>query len=106
MEKWRIKKGDTVIVMTGKDKGKTGEVLSVIRKDHKILVKNINIVKRHTKASMQNAGGIVEKELPIHVSNVMHKDPKTQQPTRVGYKILENGKKIRYAKKSGEPIDI
>ena len=106
MEKWRVKKGDTVVVISGKDKGKIGEILSVARKDHKITVKGINVVKRHVRPSMTSSGGIIEKELPIPVSNVMHQDPKTKKPTRVGYKFLEDGKKIRYAKKSGEPIDI
>lgn len=106
MEKWRVKKGDTVVVISGKNKGKVGEILSVNRKDHKVSVKGVNVVKKHVRASMTTTGGIVEKELPIHVSNVMHQDPKTKAPTRVGFKVLEDGKKIRYAKKSGEPIDI
>lgn len=106
MEKWRLKKGDQVIVIAGKDKGKDGEILSVIRKDRKVLVKGVNVVKRHTRPTMSSAGGILEKELPIHASNVMHRDPKTQAPTRVGFRILEDGRKVRYAKKSGELIDI
>lgn len=106
MEKWRVKKGDTVVVISGKDKGKVGEILSVNRKDRKLTVKGVNVVKRHVKPSMTSTGGIVEKELQIHVSNVMHQDPKMKVPTRVGFKVLEDGKKIRYAKKSGEPIDI
>jgi large subunit ribosomal protein L24 len=106
MEKWRVKKGDMVVVTTGKDKGKVGEILSVVRSDKKVVVKGVNVVKRHVKPSMVSSGGIVEKELPIHVSNVMHQDPKTKLPTRVGFKILDDGRKVRYSKKSGEVIDV
>ncbi len=105
LEKWRVKKGDTVIVTTGKDSGKIGEVILVNRTIDKIIVKGVNIVKRHQKPSMTNAGGIVEKESFIHVSNVMHVDPRDNKPTRIGVKILEDGRKVRYAKRSTEQID-
>ncbi|MCL6454774.1 MAG: 50S ribosomal protein L24 [Alicyclobacillus sp.] len=101
-----VKKGDKVVVIAGKDKSKTGEVLRVFPKEQRVLVSGVNIVKRHTKPSMQNQdGGILEKEAPIHVSNVLLADPKTGEPTRIGYKFLEDGTKVRYAKKSGEVID-
>lgn len=101
-----VKKGDTVFVITGKDKGKKGRVIAAYPKKNKVLVEGINMVKKHAKPTQANPqGGIINQEAPIHVSNVMLVDPKTGEPTRVGYKILENGKKIRIAKKSGEPID-
>lgn len=106
MAKLSVKKGDKVVVIAGKDKSKTGEVLRVFPKEQRVLVSGVNIVKRHTKPSMQNQdGGILEKEAPIHVSNVLLADPKTGEPTRIGYKFLEDGTKVRYAKKSGEVID-
>ena len=105
INKWRVKKGDTVFVTTGKDKGKIGEITHVLRGDEKVVIKGVNVVKRHQRPSMTNAGGIVEKELPIHVSNVMHVDPKDNKPTRVGMKVLADGRKVRYAKRSGEQID-
>jgi large subunit ribosomal protein L24 len=100
-----VKKGDRVIVIAGKDKGKKGEVLRAIPKDDRVIVQGVNMVKRHTRASMQNQGGIVEKEAPIHVSNVMHIDPQTDKPTRIGHKVLEDGRKVRVARRSGEVID-
>ncbi len=100
--KMKIKKGDTVIVRTGRDKGKKGEVLSVKKDDLKVIVKGVNVVKRHTKPTQTNAGGIVQKELPIHVSNVSLLDPKDGTPTKVGFKIQKDGTKVRYAKKSGD----
>lgn len=101
-----VKKGDMVFVITGKDKGKKGRVIAAYPKKNKVLVEGINMVKKHTKPNQANPqGGIITQEAPIHVSNVMLVDPKTGKPTRVGYKILENGKKIRIAKRSGEPID-
>ena len=105
MTKLKIKKGDKVVVITGKDKGKTGEVLRVQPKDARVVVQGVNMVKRHTKPAMGNPGGIVEKEGTIHVSNVAHIDPKSDKPTRVGYKELEDGRKVRYAKRSGEVLD-
>ncbi len=100
-----VKKGDTVKVMTGKDKGKQGVILEAFPKKNRVLVEGINIVKKHAKPSQDNPqGGIINKEASIHVSNVMPIDPKTGEPTRVGYKV-ENGKKVRIAKKSGEALD-
>jgi len=105
MAKLKIKKGDKVVVITGRDKGKTGEVKQVLPAENRVVVDGVNMVKRHTAPSAGNAGGIVEKEASIHVSNVAHVDPKTDKPTRVGYKTLEDGRKVRYAKRSGEIID-
>lgn len=100
--KFKIRKGDTVIVRVGRDKGKKGEVLSVVKDDSKVLVKGINLVKRHTKPTQTNSGGIVQKELPIHISNVALLDPKDGNVTKVGFKFQKDGTKVRYAKKSGE----
>ena len=105
MPKLKIKKGDKVVVITGRDKGKTGEVKQVMPAENRVLVDGVNMVKRHTKPSAGNAGGIVEKEASIHVSNVAYVDPKTDKPTRIGYKTLEDGRKVRFAKRSGEIID-
>ena len=85
--KLKIKKGDKVIVITGKDKGKTGEVTKVLVQENKVIVSGINIAKRHTKPSQESAGGIISKEMPIHVSNVAYVDPKTNKPTRLGIKM-------------------
>jgi len=99
-----IKKGDKVIVITGKDKGKTGTVIEALPKRDRVVVEGVNIVKKHQKLTQMNPeGGITEFEAAIHVSNVMLLDPKTNKPTRVGTKI-EDGKKVRVAKKSGEII--
>ena len=103
--KLRLKKGDKVIVTTGKDKGKTGEITTVFPKENKVIVGGINMVKRHTKPSQESAGGIISKEMPIHVSNVALVDPKTGKATRVGYKVEKDGHKVRVAKKSGEVVD-
>ncbi len=97
MIKLKIKKGDKVVVITGKDKGKTGEVLRVLPKDSRLVVQGVNMVKRHTKPAMGQPGGIVEKEATIHISNVAHIDPKSSKPTRVGFKELEDGRKVRFA---------
>lgn len=102
--KLKIKKGDTVVVLTGKDKGKQGEILSVSPKENRVVVKGINVVKKHNKPSATGAGGITEKELSIHVSNVALVDPKSGKPTRVGYKVDAQGEKTRIASKSGEKI--
>ncbi len=100
-----VKKGDKVMVISGKDKGKTGVILAVFPKKDRVIVEGVNIVKKHAKPSQANPqGGILNLEAPIHVSNVMPLDPKTDKPTRVGYKIVD-GKKVRYAKKSGEILD-
>ncbi len=100
----KIKKGDAVIIMAGKDKGKEGTVLEVRPVDEKIIVEGINMMARHTKPSQTQSGGIVRTEAPLDVSNVMLKDPKDGKPTRVGFKI-EEGRKVRFAKRSGEVID-
>ncbi|MFZ0444283.1 MAG: 50S ribosomal protein L24 [Bacillus sp. (in: firmicutes)] len=100
-----VKTGDKVMVITGKDKGKTGVILASFPKKNRVLVEGVNIAKKHTKPSQMNPqGGIINQEAPIHVSNVMPIDPKTGEPTRVGVKV-ENGNKVRYAKKSGEVLD-
>ncbi|MBI4966869.1 MAG: 50S ribosomal protein L24 [Rhodospirillales bacterium] len=101
----RIRKGDRVAVLAGKDKGKRGEVLRVLTADGRAVVQGVNMVKRHQKAAAGNAGGIVAKEAPIHLSNLALLDPKTDKPTRVGFKTLEDGRKVRFAKRSGETID-
>mgnify|MGYP001456937044 CR=1 FL=1 len=100
-----VKKGDKVMVISGKDKGKTGVILASFPKKDRVIVEGVNIVKKHSKPSQINPnGGIISQEAPIHVSNVMPIDPKTGEPTRVGYKVVD-GKKVRYAKKSGEILD-
>ena len=101
----RVKKGDRVVVTTGRDKGKTGEVLGVMPKDGRVLVQGVNMIKRHTRPSQTQQGGIIEREAPLHLSNVMLADPKTGEPTRVGFKVLDDGRKVRVAKRSGEVID-
>ena len=104
--KIHVKNGDNVIVISGKDKGATGKVIAVDSKKGRVYVEGVNIVKKHQKARTQNApAGIIEREGSIDASNVMLKDPKTGKPTRVGYKINEDGSKSRIAKKSGEVID-
>lgn len=106
MGKLKVKTGDKVVVIAGKDKTKTGRILKVFPSEGRVIVEGVNIVKRHTKPNMANPdGGIIEKEAPIHVSNVALADPKTGNATRVGYKFLEDGTKVRYAKKSGETIE-
>ncbi len=104
--KAKIKKGDQVIVLAGRDKGKKGEVLKMLLAEHRVLVRGINQAQRHTKQSQTSAGGIIVKELPIQISNLALADPKTGKPTRVGYKFLADGRKVRYAKSSGEVIDV
>jgi large subunit ribosomal protein L24 len=105
MAKLKIKKGDKVIVLTGRDKGKTGEVVKAMPRENRVIVQGINIAKRHLKPTTQAAGGIVEKEASIHVSNVAYLDPKENKPTRIGFRTLEDGKKVRIARRSGEVID-
>ena len=102
--KLKIKKGDQVIVLSGDDKGKTGEVVKAMPKEGKVVVQGVNLVKRHTKPSQTNPGGIVTKEAPINVSNVAIVDPKTHRASKIGYKNVD-GKKVRVARKSGEVID-
>ncbi len=101
----RIKKGDNVVVLTGKDKGRSGAVLEVITKTDRVLVQGINMVKRHTKQSQTAEGGIIEKEATIHVSNVALADPKDGKATKVGVKQNKDGKNVRFAKRSGDLID-
>jgi large subunit ribosomal protein L24 len=103
--KLKIKKGDKVVVIAGKDKGKQGEVLSVIPAENRAVVSGVNIAKRHTKQTATQEGGIVSKSMPIHISNIALTDPKDGKPTRVGYKTLADGKKVRVAKRSGETIN-
>lgn len=102
--KLKIKKGDQVVILTGKDKGKKGEVLRVIPEDSRVLVAGVNIATKHTKPSQTTPGGIQKTELPLHISNVALMDPKSGKATRVGYTTLKDGKKVRVAKKSGEQI--
>ena len=101
----KIRKGDKVIVLSGRDKGRTGEVFEVRPSDSKALVRGINIVKRHQKQSQTTEGGIISKEAPIQLSNIAIADPKDGAPTRVGFKILDDGRKVRVAKRSGDLID-
>jgi large subunit ribosomal protein L24 len=101
----RIKKGDTVVVLTGRDKGRTGEVLKVLPSADRVLVDGVNMVTKHKRASPTSAGGIEKMAASIHVSNVAHKDPKSGKATRIGFKVLEDGRKVRFAKASGEVID-
>ncbi|MEE2654378.1 MAG: 50S ribosomal protein L24 [Pseudomonadota bacterium] len=101
----KIRKGDNVQVLTGKDKGKTGDVLKVLRDEHRVIVQGVNIVKRHTAPSQNNPGGIDQKESAVHISNVSLVDPESGRPTKVGFKLLEDGRKVRVARGSGEMID-
>ena len=101
----KIRKGDRVKVIAGRSKGKVGDVLRVLPAESRVTVQGVNVVKRHTRPQMGNPGGIVEKEAPLHVSNVAHVDPKDGKPTRVGYKMLEDGRKVRVARRSGEVLD-
>ena len=101
----KLKKGDKVVVTTGKDKGKTGEITTVLPKEGKVIVAGVNMVKRHTKPTQESAGGIVSKEMPIHISNVAYIDPKDGKATRIGYKVEKGGHKVRVAKRSGEVVD-
>jgi large subunit ribosomal protein L24 len=105
MPKLKIKKGDNVVVITGRDKGKTGEVLRVFPAELRAIVQGVNLAKRHTKPRMGDPGGIVEKELTIHISNIAHVDPQSRNPTRVGLRRLGDGRKVRFARRSGEVID-
>ncbi|MGB1356752.1 MAG: 50S ribosomal protein L24 [Candidatus Puniceispirillaceae bacterium] len=103
-EKFKIKKGDEVIVTTGRDKGRRGEVIEVRRAENRVLVQGCNIVKRHTRATQTNPGGIVNKEAPLHISNVSLIDPDSGKATRIGYEV-KDGKKIRIARRSGKALD-
>jgi large subunit ribosomal protein L24 len=101
----KIKKGDRVVVVAGRDKGKTGEVRQVMPAEEWAIVAGVNLVRRHTKQTAQTEGGILTKEAPIHLSNIAIADPKTGKPTRVGFKTLDDGRKVRVAKRSGDLID-
>ncbi len=101
----KIKKGDKVVVLTGRDKGKTGEVVQVMPREERAVVRGVNLVRRHQRQTAQQEGGIISKEAPIHLSNLAYADPKDGQPTRVGFKILDDGRKVRFAKRSGDLID-
>jgi large subunit ribosomal protein L24 len=94
-----------VIVVAGRDKGKKGSVLKMLPKEGRAIVQGVNVAKRHTKQSASTQGGIVSKEMPIHVSNIAHVDPSDNKPTRIGYKMLDDGSRVRVAKRSGEVID-
>ena len=105
MAKLKIKKGDHVVVVTGKDKGKHGEVLKMLPDENRALVKGVAMIRRHQKQTATQDGGIISKEAAIHISNLALEDPKDGKPTRVGYKFLKDGSKVRFAKRSGEVID-
>ena len=105
-QKIKIKKGDEVIVTTGREKGRKGSVLNVDRKASRVLVQGVNMIKRHTRPTSGSAGGIIEREAPLAVSNVALIDPKSGEATRIGFKTLEDGRKVRFAKRSGEVIDL
>lgn len=104
MPSQKIKKGDTVIVLTGRNKGQEGEVLSMMPKDNRALVRGVNMVRKHQKQTQTQEAGIVSKEAPIDVSNLALRDPKDGKPTRVGFRVIEDGRKVRFAKRSGEII--
>ena len=101
-----IRKGDNVVVITGSDKGKKGSVLKVFPKDNRALVQGVNMVKRHQRQTQTQQAGIVSKEAPIQLSNIAHVDPKSGKATRIGLKTLGDGRRVRFAKKSGEVIDV
>jgi large subunit ribosomal protein L24 len=101
----KIKKGDKVVVLTGRDAGKAGEVVQVMPKETRAIVRGVNLVKKHQKQTASQEGGIISKEAPIHLSNIAVADPKDGKPTRVGFKVLEDGRKVRFAKRSGDLID-
>lgn len=103
--KLKIKKGDNVVVISGRDKGRTGEVLRVLPAENRAIVQGVNVARRHTKPRMGEPGGILEKELALHISNIAHVDPASGRPTRIGYKTLADGRKVRFARRSGEVID-
>jgi len=105
MPKLKVKKGDNVVVISGRDKGKQGEVLRVFPSESRLVVQGVHVARRHTRQRMGDPGGIVEKELTIHVSKVAHIDPTSGKPTRVGFKILDDGRKVRIARRSGEVLD-
>jgi len=101
----KIKKGDKVVVLTGRSKGRTGEVIQVMPSEDRALVRGVNMVRRHQKQTASQEGGVISKEAPIHLSNIAVADPKDGKPTRVGFKVLDDGRKVRVAKRSGVEID-
>jgi large subunit ribosomal protein L24 len=101
----KLKKGDRVVVLTGRDKGKTGEIVKVIPSEGRALVRGVNQVKRHQRQTASQEAGIITKEAPLQISNLAYADPKDGKPTRVGFKVLEDGRKVRFAKRSGDLID-
>lgn len=103
--KIRLKKGDKVVVLAGRDKGQSGEILKMLRPQNKAIVQGVNIVKRHTAPSQAGPGGIISKELPIHLSNLAIEDPKDGKPTRIGIRTLKDGTRERFARRSGEAIN-
>ncbi len=105
MAKLKIRKGDHVVVLTGKDKGKHGEVLKMVPAENRAIVKGVAMIRRHQRQTATQDGGIISKEATIHISNLALEDPKDGKPTRVGYKFLKDGRKVRFAKRSGEVID-
>ena len=105
MAKVKVRKGDHVVVLTGRDKGKHGEVLKVLPSENRAIVKGVSLVRRHQRQTAAQEGGIITKEAPIEISNIALEDPKDGKPTRVGYKFLKDGRKVRFAKRSGEVID-
>ena len=104
MPSLKFKKGDRVVVLTGRDKGKQGEILVMMPKENRAIVRGVNVVRRHQRQTAQQEGGIISKEAPINLSNLAHEDPSDGKPTRVGFKFMEDGKKVRFAKRSGELI--
>jgi large subunit ribosomal protein L24 len=101
----KIRKGDKVVVLSGRDRGRSGEVIAVIPKENRALVRGVNMVTRHQRQTAAQEGGLIRKEAPIHLSNIALADPSTGKATRVGFKTLEDGRKVRFAKASGETID-
>jgi len=105
MAKFKIRKGDHVVVITGKDKGKKGEVLKVMPDENRAIVQGVAMIKKHQRQTTTQDGGIISKEAAIHLSNLALEDPRDGKPTRVGYKFLKDGRKVRFAKRSSEVID-
>ena len=101
----KIKKGDKVVILAGRDKGKTGEVVQMLPKEERAVVRGVNVVKRHQRQTAGQEAGIISKEAPLHLSNLAYADPKDGKPTRVGFKTLDDGRKVRFAKRSGDLID-
>jgi large subunit ribosomal protein L24 len=101
----KIRKGDRVKVIAGRSKGKVGDVLRVLPSEDRVVVSGVNVIKRHTKPSRSDSGGIIEREAAIHVSNVALLDPKSDKPTKIGFRFLEDGRKVRFARASGETLD-